>query len=76
MDLLKTIVVGSVIFGSALSYAEDGYDRSMKFNEKFRAEQKRIHGTESTVKKAGASKIKDNRHDMGDTVIKKETEAG
>lgn len=39
MNLLKAIIVGSVIFGSALSYAGDGYDRSMKFNEKFRAEQ-------------------------------------
>ena len=38
MNLLKAIIVGSVIFGSALSYAGDGYDRSMKFNEKFREE--------------------------------------
>ena len=51
MNLLKAIVVGLVIFGSASSYAGDGYDRSMKFNEKFRADQKRIHGTESAEKK-------------------------
>lgn len=50
MNLLKAVVVGSVIFGSALSYAGDGYDRSMKFNEKFRADQKRIHGSEAAEK--------------------------
>ena len=60
MNLLKAIVVGLVIFGSALSYAEDGYDRSIKFNEKFRADQKRIHGTEPAAKSADESKVKTN----------------
>ncbi|WP_313475303.1 hypothetical protein [Stutzerimonas kunmingensis] len=75
MNLLKAIVVGSVIFGSALSYAEDGYDRSIKFNEKFRADQKRIHGTESAEKKAGELKVNDIRQDQNNMEIKKETKA-
>ncbi|WP_258190126.1 hypothetical protein [Stutzerimonas azotifigens] len=61
MNLLKAIVVGLVICGSALSYAEDGYDRSIKFNEKFRADQKRIHGTESAKRKIDELQIKDTR---------------
>jgi len=59
MNLLKAIIVGSVIFGSALSYAGDGYDRSMKFNEKFRAEQKRIHETESGEEKIDGLEAKE-----------------
>ena len=62
MNLLKAIVVGLVICGSALSYAEDGYDRSIKFNEKFRADQKRIHGTESAEKKADELKVNEERN--------------
>jgi len=71
MNLLKAIVVGSVIFGSALSYAGDGYDRSMKFNEKFRADQKRIHGAESAEKTIRARK-KDMHQDQSDMQIQKE----
>lgn len=75
MNLLKAIVVGLVIFGSASSYAGDGYDRSMKFNEKFRADQKRIHGAESDEKKAGELKVNDIRQDQNNAEIKKETKA-
>ncbi|BFN26258.1 MAG: hypothetical protein CVV19_06500 [Gammaproteobacteria bacterium HGW-Gammaproteobacteria-9] len=73
MNLLKAIVVGSVIFGSALSYAGDGYDRSMKFNEKFRADQKRIHGSESAGKKLDVLEAKNTRPDQSNMLIKKET---
>ncbi|WP_312126985.1 MULTISPECIES: hypothetical protein [Pseudomonadaceae] len=75
MNLLKAIVVGLVIFGSALSYAEDGYDRSIKFNEKFRADQKRIHGTESAKPKVDELQIKNTRQDQNNTESKKETKA-
>ncbi|CDZ94952.1 MULTISPECIES: hypothetical protein [Pseudomonadaceae] len=73
MNLLKAIVVGSIIFGSALSYAGDGYNRSIKFNEKFRADQKRIHGAESAEKKPDELKIKNTRQDQSITQNKKET---
>ncbi|RYJ60272.1 hypothetical protein [Pseudomonas songnenensis] len=73
MNLLKAIFVGSVIFGSALSYAGDGYDRSMKFNEKFRADQKRIHGSESAGKKLDVLEAKNTRPDQSNMLIKKET---
>lgn len=73
MNLLKAIVVGSVTFGSALSYAGDGYDRSMKFNEKFRADQKRIHGSESAGKKLDVLEAKNTRPDQSNMLIKKET---
>ena len=75
MNLLKAIVVGLVICGSALSYAEDGYDRSIKFYEKFRADQKRIHGTESAKRKIDELQIKDPRQDQNNTESKKETKA-
>ncbi|MBW8336176.1 MAG: hypothetical protein K0M76_06120 [Pseudomonas sp.] len=67
------IIVGSVIFGSALSYAGDGYDRSMKFNEKFRAEQKRIHETESGEEKIDGLEAKNPRPDQSNMQIKKES---
>jgi len=71
MNLLKAVVVGSVIFGSALSYSGDGYDRSMKFNEKFRADQKRIHGSEAAEKKLDALEAKSTRPDQSNMQIKK-----
>ena len=73
MNLWKAIIVGSVIFGSALSYAGDGYDRSMKFNEKFRAEQKRIHETESGEEKIDGLEAKNPRPDQSNMQIKKES---
>jgi len=57
MTLLKSFVVGAAIFASALSYAEDGYDRSIKMNEQFRADQKRIHGNESESKNTDELKV-------------------
>jgi hypothetical protein len=76
MNLLKTLVVGSVIFGSALSYAEDGYDRSIKMNEKFRADQKRIHGTESDAKNTDELKVKGTSQEaQSNTESKKENKA-
>jgi ADP-ribosylglycohydrolase len=75
MNLLKSLVVGAAIFASALSYAEDGYDRSMKMNEQFRAEQKRIHGTESADKKADELKVKNTSKDQNNTKSKKENKA-
>lgn len=75
MNFLKSLVVGAAIFASALSYAEDGYDRSMKMNEQFRADQKRIHGTESADKKADELKVKNTSQDQNNTESKKENKA-
>ncbi|UPQ81384.1 hypothetical protein M0M42_13230 [Pseudomonas knackmussii] len=75
MKILKAIVIGSVLLGSTLTYAEDGYDRSIKMNEKFREDQKRIHGTEPAVKPADESKVKATSRDRANTDIKNETKA-
>jgi hypothetical protein len=75
INLLKSLVVGAAIFASALSYAEDGYDRSLKMNEQFRADQKRIHGTESDAKDTNELKAMDTRQDQSNTHSKKEHKA-
>ncbi|HBX54630.1 hypothetical protein [Pseudomonas sp. UBA2684] len=75
MKVLKALIIGTVLFGSTLSYAEDGYDRSIKAQEKFRADQKRIHGTEPAVKPADELKVKTTSQDRANTDIKNETQA-
>jgi len=76
MKMLKALVIGSVLLvGSTQSYAEDGYDRSMKAQEKFRADQKRIHGTEPSAKPADELKVKTSNQNRANTDIKKETNA-
>ena len=75
MKMLKALVIGSVLLGTTLTYAEDGYDRSIKMNEKFRADQKRIHGTEPAAKPADELKVKTTSQDRTNTDIKKETKA-
>ena len=60
---------------TAQSYAEDGYDRSMKAQAKFRADQKRIHGTEPAAKPADELKVKTSNQDRTNTDLKKETNA-
>lgn len=75
MKMLKALVIGSVLLGTTLTYAEDGHDRSIKMNEKFRADQKRIHGTEPAAKPADELKVKTTSQDRTNTDIKKETKA-
>ncbi|MBU2255135.1 MAG: hypothetical protein KJ989_16475 [Gammaproteobacteria bacterium] len=77
MKMLKALVIGSVLLvGSTQTYARgDGYDRSMKFQERFRADQKRIHGTKPAAKQADESKVKNSSQDRIDTDPKKETKA-
>lgn len=76
MKMFKALIIGSVIIiGSAQAYAEDGYDRSMKAQEKFRADQKRIHGTEPAAKPADELKVKTISQDRTNTDPKKETKA-
>lgn len=65
MKLLNAIAAGSLIFCSAFSYAGDGHDRSTKMNEKFRAEQKRIHDTESANKNTNELKINNSSQEKG-----------
>jgi hypothetical protein len=43
----------------------------MKFNEKFRADQKRIHGSEAAEKKLDALEAKSTRPDQSNMQIKK-----
>ncbi|WP_068827302.1 hypothetical protein [Pseudomonas sp. BMS12] len=76
MKMLKALIIGSVIIvGSAQTYAEDGFDRSMKAQEKFRADQKRIHGTEPAAKPADELKVKTISQDRTNIDPKKETKA-
>lgn len=76
MKMLKALVIGSVLLvGSTQSYAEDGYDHSMKAQAKFRADQKRIHGTEPAAKPADELKVKTSNQDRTNTDLKKETNA-
>ena len=76
MKMLKALVIGSVLLvGSTQTYAEDGYDRSMKAQEKFRADQKRIHGTEPSATPADELKVKTSNQNRANTDIKKETNA-
>lgn len=76
MKILKALVVGSMLLvGSAHIYAEDGYDRSMKAQEKFRADQKRIHGTEPATKPADELKVKTDSQYRTNSDIKKDTKA-
>lgn len=74
MNLLKAIIAGSVMFGSALSYAGDGYDRSMKMNERFRADQIRIYGSKSSEQNAGELHAKNTQH-QSSTEIKEAAKA-
>ena len=76
MKMLKSLVIGSVLLvGSTQIYAADGSERSIKMNEKFRADQKRIHGTERAAKAADELKAKAASQDRIDTDTKKETNA-
>lgn len=76
MKMLKSLVIGSVLLvGSTQIYAADGSERSIKMNEKFRADQKRIHGTEPSAKPADELKVKTSNQNRANTDIKKETNA-
>ena len=76
MKMLKSLVIGSVLLvGSTQIYAADGSERSIKMNEKFRADQKRIHGTEPAAKPADELKVKTSNQDRTNTDLKKETKA-
>lgn len=76
MKMLKALVIGSVLLvGSTQTYAEDGYDRSIKFNEKFRADQKRIHGTKPAAVKAGEQTVKTGSQDRANTDATKKIKA-
>ena len=76
MKMLNALVIGSVLLaGSTQSYAEDGYDRSMKRIAQFRADQKRIHGTEPAAKPVEELKVKTTSQDRINTDTKKETQA-
>lgn len=76
MKMLKSLVIGSVLLvGSTQIYAADGSERSIKMNEKFRADQKRIHGTEPAAKPADELKVKTSNQDRTNTDLKKETNA-
>ena len=76
MKILKALVIGSVLLvGSTQTYAEDGYDRSMKAQAKFRADQKRIHGTEPAETPADELTVKTTSQNRIDTDTKKETKA-
>ena len=76
MKMLKSLVIGSVLLvGSTQIYAADGSERSIKMNEKFRADQKRIHGTEPAAKPADELKVKTSNQNRANTDIKKETNA-
>ncbi|CAE6952774.1 MULTISPECIES: hypothetical protein [Pseudomonas] len=76
MKILKSLIIGSVLLvGSTLTYAEDGYDRSMNAQEKFRADQKRIHGVESTAKPADDLNVNSNDQDRTETDINKQINA-
>ena len=76
MKILKALVIGSVLLvGSTQTYAEDGYDRSMKAQAKFRADQKRIHGTVPAAKPADELTRKTTSQNRIDTDSKKETKA-
>ncbi|MBX9754976.1 MAG: hypothetical protein K2X80_09500 [Pseudomonadaceae bacterium] len=75
MKIFKALVIGTALLGSTLTYAADGAERSIKMNEKFRADQKRIHGTEPAAKPADELKVKTTSQDRIDTDTKKETKA-
>jgi hypothetical protein len=75
MKIFKALVIGTAILGSTLTYAADGSKRSIEMNEKFRADQKRIHGTEPAAKSADELKVKTTSQDRPNTDIKKETKA-
>ena len=76
MKMLKSLVIGSVLLvGSTQIYAADGSERSIKMNEKFRADQKRIHGTEPAAKPADELKVKTSNQDRTNTDLKKESNA-
>jgi hypothetical protein len=76
MKMLKSIVIGSVfLIGATQIYAADGAGRSIKMNEKFRADQKRIHGSEPAAKSAGELKVKSTSQDRIDTDTYKQVTA-
>lgn len=76
MKMLKALVIGSVLLvGSTQSYAEDGYDRSMKAQAKFRADQKRIHGTKPAALKADEQKVKAGSQDRAEADATKKIKA-
>lgn len=75
MTLLKAVAIGSIIFGSALAYAEDGYDRLMNMDDKFRANQEQIHGAKSDEKNLDEFKSQSERRDQSDMQNMNETKA-
>ena len=76
MKMVKSLVIGSVLLvGSTQIYAADGSERSIKMNEKFRADQKRIHGTEPAETPADELTVKTTSQNRIDTDTKKETKA-
>ncbi|WP_298184300.1 hypothetical protein [uncultured Pseudomonas sp.] len=76
MNILKALAIGSVlIFGSVQTYAEDGYDRSIKRQAQFKADQKRIHGTEPAARPADELKVKTISRDRENTDMNNETKA-
>ncbi|MBK3868717.1 hypothetical protein GFL09_13645 [Pseudomonas stutzeri] len=75
MTALKALIVGVAFLSSMLAYGGDGYDRSAKFNEEFRADQKRIHGNEQTAKTAGELKVKPTSQGRVNNDTKKEAKA-
>ncbi|BCG24954.1 TPA: hypothetical protein ACXLB5_005102 [Pseudomonas aeruginosa] len=52
MQLIKIMLLGALLAGaSAPAFSEDGYDRSLKMNEQFRADQKRLWGDKNDTEK-------------------------
>lgn len=75
MKIFKALIIGTALLGSTLTYAADGSERSIKMNEKFRADQKRIHGTEPAATPVEELKVKATSQDRINTDIKTETNA-
>lgn len=60
MRLTQALLIGVLAVGVTTPvFAEDGYDRSIEFNKKFREDQKRLWGEKDTADKAKPAETKE-----------------
>ena len=63
MRLTQALLIGVLAVGvTAPVFAEDGYDRSIEFNKKFREDQKRLWGEKDTADKAKPAETKEKEN--------------
>ncbi len=63
MRLTQALLIGVLAVGVTTPvFAEDGYDRSIEFNKKFREDQKRLWGEKDTADKAKPAETKEKEN--------------